>query len=293
MRQYLDLLKHVLENGEAKTDRTGTGTLSTFGHQARYPLSPGFPLLTTKKVHFRSVLGELLWFVSGDTNIRSLLARGVTIWSDWPHARYVKETGDAVGLKEFEARILADEGFAARWGDTGGSYSKQWRRWQTPEGGEIDQLAGVVRLLKGDPSSRRVILCAWNPADVDRCSLPPCHSFWQWGVSPSGRLHCHLYQRSADLFLGVPFNIASGALLTLMLAQVCGLEPGDLVHSFGDLHIYSNHMDQVREQLGREPRALPRLRIDPSVTDIDAFREEHFSLEGYDPWPAIKAPVAV
>ena len=293
MRQYRDLLADVLENGERKDDRTGVGTLSVFGRQSRYVLSRWFPLLTTKRVHFKSVVHELVWFLSGETNIRPLLRDKVSIWSDWPHAAYVRATGDAIGLREFEERVLGDDGFAARWGDTGKSYSLQWRRWQARDGRDIDQIAGVVRQLREQPNSRRIILTAWNPADVDDCSLPPCHSFWQWGVSPSGRLHCHLYQRSADLFLGVPFNIASAALLTTVLAHVAGLKLGDLVHSFGDLHIYTNHLDQVREQLSRDLREPPTLWIDPSLREIDDFRAEHVKLVGYNPHPAIKAPVAV
>ncbi len=293
MRQYLDLLTDVLARGEERAERTGTGTVYVFGHQTRFDLAEGFPLLTTKRVHFRSVVHELLWFLRGETNIRPLLAEGVTIWSDWPHARYARATGDAIGIKEFEARVLADAAFAEAWGGTGRGYGVQWRRWAAPDGRAIDQVAEVVRLIRRDPNSRRIILSAWNPADVENCSLPPCHSFWQWDVSPGGRLNCHLYQRSADLFLGVPFNIASGALLTHMLAQVTGLRPGHFVHSFGNLHVYLNHLEQCREQLSREPRGLPRLELDPSVTEIDAFRASHVALRGYDPHPAIKAPVAV
>lgn len=265
MQTYLDLLHLVLREGKARTDRTGTGTLSLFGAQARYPLAKGFPLLTTKKLHTRSIIHELLWFIKGDTNIRYLKENGVSIWDEW-----------------------ADEN-----GDLGPVYGAQWRAWPGPDG-PIDQLAQVIRQIQTSPDSRRHLVSAWNPAQIGGMALPPCHSLFQFYVDQEeGTLSCQLYQRSADLFLGVPFNIASYALLTLMIAQVTGLKPGDFVHTFGDLHLYQNHLDQVHEQLSRTPRSLPVMRLNPAITDIDGFRYGDFTLEGYDPWPAIKAPIAV
>lgn len=264
MKQYLDLLRHVREHGVLKHDRTGVGTKSVFGYQMRFDLSEGFPLLTTKKVHLRSIIYELLWFISGDTNIRYLHDHGVSIWDEW-----------------------ADEN-----GDLGPVYGHQWRAWPAPDGKTIDQLSAVVDSLKHNPDSRRHIISAWNVAEVDRMALPPCHTLFQFYVA-DGRLSCQLYQRSADLFLGVPFNIASYALLTMMIAQVCGYKAGDFVHTFGDAHIYLNHFEQVDLQLSREPRPLPVMKINPDVKDIFSFKYEDFTLEGYDPWPAIKAPVAV
>lgn len=264
MKQYLDLLRQVKEHGVLKHDRTGVGTKSIFGYQMRFNLSEGFPLLTTKKVHLRSIIYELLWFISGDTNIKYLHDHGVSIWDEW-----------------------ADEN-----GDLGPVYGHQWRAWPAPDGSVIDQLSVVVDSLKRNPDSRRHIISAWNVAEVDRMALPPCHTLFQFYVA-DGRLSCQLYQRSADLFLGVPFNIASYALLTMMMAQVCGYEAGDFIHTFGDAHIYLNHFEQVDLQLSRQPRNLPVMRINPDVKDIFSFRYEDFSLEGYDPWPAIKAPVAV
>ena len=264
MRQYLDLMRHVLEHGDPKTDRTGTGTLSVFGWQMRFRLQDGFPLLTTKKLHTRSIIHELLWFLQGDTNIRYLKDNGVSIWDEWADAD----------------------------GELGPVYGKQWRRWETADGRTVDQLARVVESLRRNPDSRRHLVSAWNPGEVDAMALPPCHALFQFYVA-GGRLSCQLYQRSADIFLGVPFNIASYALLTHMVAQVCELEPGDFVWTGGDCHLYSNHLEQAREQLKREPRPLPTLRLNPAVRDLFGFRFEDIALEGYDPHPHIKAPVAV
>ena len=264
MKQYLDLLRRILDEGTVRNDRTGVGTKSIFGHQMRFDLSEGFPLLTTKKIHLKSVIHELLWFIAGDTNIGYLRKNGVTIWDEWADAD----------------------------GNLGPVYGHQWRSWPAPDGRSIDQLAQVVEMIRRTPDSRRLLVTAWNPGEVDRMALPPCHCLFQFHVA-DGRLSCQLYQRSADTFLGVPFNIASYALLTLMIAQVTGLQPGEFIHTTGDTHIYLNHFDQVHEQLTRTPRPLPTMRLNPEVTDLFAFRYEDFALEGYDPWPAIKAPVAV
>ena len=264
MKQYLDLLRHIRANGTIKSDRTGVGTQSVFGYQMRFDLQDGFPLLTTKKVHLKSIIYELLWFIAGDTNIKYLNDHGVTIWDEW-----------------------ADEN-----GDLGPVYGHQWRSWPAPDGETIDQLANVVEMIKRNPDSRRLIVSAWNPAEVDKMALPPCHSLFQFYVA-GGRLSCQLYQRSADVFLGVPFNIASYALLTMMVAQSCGLEAGEFVHTLGDAHIYLTHFDQVATQLAREPRPLPVMKINPDKKDIFSFEYEDFTLEGYDPWPMIKAPIAV
>lgn len=264
MRQYLDLMKRILADGVEKCDRTGTGTLSVFGHQMRFDLAAGFPLLTTKKLHLKSIIYELLWFLAGDTNIRYLKDHGVSIWDEW-----------------------ADEH-----GDLGPVYGRQWRSWPAPDGDAIDQIADVIGAIRRNPDSRRLIVTAWNPADMDRMALPPCHCLFQFYVA-NGRLSCQLYQRSADVFLGVPFNIASYALLTMMAAQVCGLAPGDFIHTFGDAHLYLNHLDKARLQLKRAPRRLPAMRINPAVTDIFAFHYEDFALDGYDAHPHIKAEVAV
>ena len=264
MRQYLDLLELVLKKGVEKRDRTGTGTLSVFGHQARYNLADGFPLLTTKKLFVKAIIYELLWFLRGDTNVRWLQEKGVTIWDEWADAS----------------------------GELGPVYGQQWRSWPAPDGGTIDQIANLVRDIRANPDSRRLIVTAWNPADVPKMALPPCHCLFQFYVA-GGKLSCQLYQRSADIFLGVPFNIASYALLTMMLAQVTGLEPGEFVHTLGDAHLYLNHLDQAREQLTRKPYALPTMRLNRDVTDIFAFKYEDFKLENYQAHPTIKAEIAV
>ncbi|MFM9881436.1 MAG: thymidylate synthase [Burkholderiales bacterium] len=264
MQQYLHLMRHVLEHGHRKTDRTGTGTHSTFGWQMRFDLGAGFPLVTTKKVHLKSIIHELLWFLAGDTNVAYLQRNGVTIWDEWADAN----------------------------GELGPVYGSQWRNWPTPGGGQIDQIRDVVHSIIKNPDSRRHIVTAWNPADIPKMKLPPCHALFQFYVA-DGRLSCQLYQRSADIFLGVPFNIASYALLTLMIAQVTKLAPGEFVHTLGDAHLYLNHLDQAREQLSRSPRPLPRMKLNPAVTDIFGFRYEDFSMEGYDPHPLIRAPIAV
>jgi thymidylate synthase len=264
MRQYLDLMKHVLEHGRVKNDRTGTGTLSIFGAQLRFDLAAGFPLLTTKKVHLKSIIHELLWFLKGETNIRYLKDNGVSIWDEWADAK----------------------------GDLGPVYGYQWRSWPAPDGRHIDQISEVIHGIRKNPDSRRLIVSAWNVADLPRMALLPCHAFFQFYIA-EGRLSCQLYQRSADFFLGVPFNIASYALLTMMVAQACKLKLGDFVHTFGDTHLYLNHLDQAREQLARQPRALPTMRLNPAVTSLFDFRYEDFTLENYDPHPAIRAPIAV
>lgn len=264
MEAYHRLLRMVLETGKAKTDRTGTGTLSVFGAQERFDLRDSFPLVTTKKLHLRSIIYELLWFLRGETNVRWLQERGVTIWDEWADAQ----------------------------GNLGPVYGAQWRSWRTPEGTTVDQIRQVVERIRRDPDSRRLVVSAWNPGELDRMALAPCHALFQFYVS-DGELSCQLYQRSADLFLGVPFNIASYALLTLMVAQVCGLRPGEFIHTFGDLHLYQNHLEQARLQLGRECRPLPRMRLNPERKELEDFVFEDFTLEGYDPHPAIKAPIAV
>lgn len=264
MKQYLDLLKHIRDNGVVKQDRTGIGTKSIFGYQMRFDLQQGFPLLTTKKVHLKSIIYELLWFISGDTNIKYLKEHGVSIWDEWADTN----------------------------GDLGPVYGHQWRSWPTPDGKSIDQLANVIDTIKNNPDSRRILVSAWNPGEVDKMALPPCHCLFQFYVA-EGKLSCQLYQRSADTFLGVPFNIASYSLLTMMIAQVCGLQPGEFIHTTGDTHLYLNHIQQVNLQLSREPRALPKMIINPEVNDLFSFKYEDFRLEGYEPWPTIKAPVAV
>ena len=264
MKQYLDLLQHILDKGTAKTDRTGTGTLSVFGYQMRFDLAGGFPLLTTKKLHLRSIVYELLWFLKGDTNVKYLQEHGVRIWDEWADTH----------------------------GDLGPVYGYQWRSWATPDGQSIDQIKQLVEMIKKNPDSRRLIVVAWNPSDVPKMALPPCHCLFQFYVV-DGKLSCQLYQRSADVFLGVPFNIASYALLTMMVAQVCGLVPGEFVHTFGDVHLYKDHTEQAKLQLTREPRPLPHMVLNPEVKDIFSFDYEDFRLDGYDPHPHIKAKVSV
>ncbi|HSE78561.1 MAG TPA: thymidylate synthase [Alphaproteobacteria bacterium] len=264
MRPYLDLLQLILDRGTLKRDRTGVGTKSIFGHQMRFDLAAGFPLVTTKKLHVKSIIHELLWFLAGDTNVRYLQQNGVNIWNEWADAD----------------------------GDLGPIYGRQWRSWPTPDGGHVDQISEVISTIRRHPDSRRLIVSAWNVADIGQMKLPPCHCMFQFYVA-EGRLSCQLYQRSADAFLGVPFNIASYALLTMTVAQVTGLKPGEFIHSFGDAHLYLNHVEQALTQIARQPRSLPRMELDPAISDIFAFRYEHFRLVGYDPHPHIAAPVAV
>lgn len=291
---YLDLLGEILEHGDRRLDRTGVGTLSVFGAMLRLDLRDGaFPVLTTKRVSWKSAVKEMLWFLTGDTNIRELLRANVTIWTDWPLAAYRRETGEDIAQAEFERRILSDDAFAAQWGELGPVYGKQWRRWLGPDGREHDQVAGVLRQLRENPSSRRMLFHAWNPAEVDAMALPPCHLVYQYHVSSSGRLNGLLYQRSCDAFLGLPFNIVSAAALLTMLAQQAGLAPGELVWMGGDTHLYLNHLDQAREQVGREPRRPPTLRLVRDPGSIDGYRIDDFALDGYDPHPAIAADVAV
>lgn len=302
MQAYLDLLQDVYDNGVGKDDRTGTGTRSVFGRQLRCDLAQGFPLLTTKKVFLRGIIHELLWFVRGDTNIKYLVDNNVGIWNEWPFQNYLKAKGldtklEKHGcdwqyqLEEFIARIQRDESFARQWGELGPVYGKQWRNFSG-----IDQLEWVVNEIKTNPTSRRLIVSAWNPAEIEemaKAGLPPCHTLFQFYVSPDNKLSCQLYQRSADLFLGVPFNIASYALLTMMVAQVCELQLGEFVHTFGDVHIYNNHQEQVQTQLARSPKALPNMTINPEVTDLFEFQFDDFTLSEYHPDAAIRAPVAV
>ncbi len=291
MRTYLDYLQHIMDTGVDKGDRTGTGTRSVFGYQMRFDLSQGLPVVTTKRVHLKSVIGELLWFVRGETNIRSLLQDGVRIWTDWPLKRYRQATGEPIDQRAFEQRIVDDADFAAQWGELGPVYGKQWRRWQGADGSVTDQLAQVMDAIKTNPDSRRLLVTAWQPAEISGMALPPCHLLFQFYVA-QGKLSCQLYQRSADSFLGVPFNIASYALLVHMMAQQADLEPGEFVWSGGDCHIYSNHMDQVAEQLAREPLPLPRLNLRKAV-DLFSYTPGDFEVVGYEHHPAIKAPVAV
>lgn len=289
MKQYLDLMSYVFENGEQRDDRTGTGTRGVFGYQMRFNLEEGFPLLTTKKVHFASVAKELLWFISGDTNIKWLVDNNVRIWNEWPYAKYTKSL-DYQGetLQEFVAKIKEDADFAKKHGNLGPVYGKQWRDFNG-----VDQLANVIDQIKNNPTSRRIILSAWNPAQLEDMALPPCHAFLQFYVSSKGKLSLQLYQRSADIFLGVPFNIASYALMVHMIAKVCNLEVGEFVHTIGDAHIYNDHEDVVKLQLARDPKPLPKLIIHGNQTSIDDFKYEDFELVGYDPHPLIKAQVSV
>jgi thymidylate synthase len=292
MRQYHELMDRVLREGIDKSDRTGTGTRSVFGHQMRFDLAEGFPMVTTKKLHLKSILHELIWFISGDTNIRYLCQNGVRIWDDWPFATYAKSADyDGMDLRAFAARVADDAEFAAKWGDLGPVYGYQWRFWPGPNG-PVDQLRDVLEGIRRNPDGRRHIVSAWNPGYIDQMALPPCHAFFQFYVA-DGKLSCQLYQRSADIFLGVPFNIASYALLIHMMAQDLGLGVGDFVHTLGDAHIYSNHFEQVKLQLSRELRPLPSLRLNPDVKSLFDFRYEDVELLGYDPHPHIPAPVAV
>ncbi|MDE5415313.1 thymidylate synthase [Alkalihalobacterium chitinilyticum] len=311
---YLQLCRHVLENGTKKEDRTGTGTMSIFGYQMRFELNEGFPLLTTKRVPFRLIASELLWFMKGDTNIRYLLQENNNIWNEWAFERWVSSEEyegpnmDNFGLRSqqddefrlqyeeqlelFKSRILNDDTFAEKYGDLGQVYGKQWRAWQTSAGETLDQLADVIETIKKNPSSRRLIVSAWNPEDVPSMALPPCHTLFQFYVL-DGKLSCQLYQRSGDIFLGIPFNIASYALLTHLIAHECGLQVGEFIHTLGDAHIYLNHMEQVETQLSREPKPLPKLVLNENVKSVFDFEMEDISIEGYDPHPTIKAPVAV
>ena len=301
MQQYHDLLRHILKAGSEREDRTGVGTLSCFGYQMRFNLEEGFPLVTTKKTHFKSVVHELLWFIQGDTNIRYLVKNGVSIWNEWPFVKYLKDQGKEnqfprygaewkEAIKEFASNIAEDADFAEKYGELGPVYGKQWRNFNG-----IDQLHEVVEAIKHNPFSRRHIVSAWNPAEIEemaKAGLPPCHTLFQFYVQ-NNRLSCQLYQRSADTFLGVPFNIASYALLTLMIAQVTGLKPGEFVHTFGDVHLYKNHLEQTQTLLEREPKPLPQVRLNPQVKRLTDFKYDDIVLENYDPYPGIKAPVAV
>lgn len=288
MKQYLDLCRYILENGHKKDDRTGTGTISIFGYQMHFDLNEGFPLLTTKRVHLKSIIHELLWFISGSTNIRPLVLNDVRIWNDWPYAKYSKsDEFKGETIEEFAQKIKLDEEFANKWGDLGPVYGKQWRNFDG-----VDQLSNLINDIKTNPNSRRLIISAWNPKEVKDMALPPCHSFMQFYVNEN-KLSCQLYQRSGDVFLGIPFNIASYSLFTMMIAQVCGLEVGEFVHTIGDAHIYLNHLEQVNKQLTRTPRPLPHMQINPNVKSIFDFKYEDFILTDYNPYKGIKGKVAV
>ena len=303
MKQYLDLLGRIMDEGMEKNDRTGVGTKSVFGHQMRFDLQEGFPLLTTKKVFLKGIIHELIWFLRGDSNIKYLVDNGVNIWNEWPFQKYLEANNLTEKfpkysekwneqMDEYVEKIKLGGEFADKWGELGPVYGVQWRRWKTVDGKEIDQIQQIIDTIKNNPDSRRIILSAWNVGDIEKMALPPCHLLFQFYVA-EGKLSCQLYQRSADTLLGVPFNIASYALLTMMIAQVCDLQPGEFVHTIGDAHIYNFHFEQVREQLSRETRKLPSMKINPEVKNIFAFKYDDFVLEGYDPHPAIKAPIAI
>ncbi len=293
MRQYLDFLNHILNNGTLKHDRTNTGTISTFGYQMRFNLNEGFPLLTTKRVHLKSIIHELLWFIKGDTNIKYLVDRDVKIWNEWPYEKFKKSSEyNGETLEEFVNKIKEDNEFALKFGELGPVYGHEWRHFDGPNNKFSDQLSWVINEIKTNPDSRRLIVNSWNPTLIDEMALPPCHTLFQFYVCDN-KLSCQLYQRSADAFLGVPFNIASYSLLTMMVAQICGLELGEFIHTIGDAHIYSNHIEQVKLQLSREPRPLPKMIINKNIKDINDFKFEDFELIDYNPHKGIKAPVAV
>jgi thymidylate synthase len=292
--QYLDLMGHILASGDQRVDRTGVGTRSVFGASMRFNLSDGtVPILTTKRVFWKLAVKEMLWFLTGGTNIAPLLRENVRIWTDWPLATYRAQTGEDISQEAFEARVLEDDGFAAKWGELGPVYGKQWRRWMGPDGVEYDQIASVLGQLKTNPASRRILFHAWNPADISAMALPPCHMVYQYHVTSDGRLNCLLYQRSCDLLLGAPFNFIGACALQLMLAQQAGLTPGEFVWVGGDVHLYLNHLEQAQIQMARTPRAFPKMRLARHAPSLDDYRIEDFVIEGYDPHPAISAPVAV
>lgn len=292
--QYLDLMGQILTTGDQRIDRTGVGTKSVFGASVRFNLADGsVPILTTKRVYWKPAVREMLWFLTGGTNIQSLLRQNVTIWTDWPLATYRSQTGDAISQQDFEARIVEDDNFAAKWGELGPIYGKQWRRWQGPDGIEHDQIASVIDQLRTNPASRRMLFHAWNPGELSGMALPPCHMVYQYHVTSDGRLNCLLYQRSCDLLLGAPFNFIGACALQLMLAQQAGLTPGEFVWVGGDVHLYLNHLEQAQTQMAREPRPFPKMSLARHPASIDDYKIDDFVLEGYDPHPAIKAPVAV